>query len=184
MKKLIFTSILIAIILTSCTNDVDPFSIAPNNIGLLTDSTQVKDLESIFSKDSISKYVAGNDFTGNINDIEIYESGGQKLLVLTATRALDSTATIKHITVVDPRFKTEKGLHINSTFKDIKDNYKVSNIQNTLKTIIVSLNEINAYVTIDKTELPADMRFNMDLKIEAIQIPDEAKLKGLFLQWY
>lgn len=184
MKKLIFTPILLLLILTSCSNSIDTFSVAKNNIGLLTDSTQVKDLSSIFIKDSISKYESGNTFDGNINAIEIYEKGGKKLLILTPTQLLDSTATIKHVEIIDPRFKTIKGLHTNSVFKDIKDNYKVSNVQNTLKTIIVSLNEINAYVTIDKTELPSDMRFNMDLKIEAIQIPDEAKIKGLFLQWY
>ena len=61
--------------------------------------------------------------------------------------------------------------------------HKISNIQNTLRNIIVSVGEINAYFTIDKNELPANMRFDMNLKIEAIQIPEEAKIKNFYLYW-
>jgi hypothetical protein len=39
------------------------------------------------------------------------------------------------------------------------------------------------YFTIEKTELPAELRFDMNLKIEAIQIPDDAKIKNFYLQW-
>ena len=50
--------------------------------------------------------------------------------------------------------------------------------------MIVTINEINAYVTIDKNELPSELRFDMNAKVEAIHIPDEAEIKDLFLQWY
>jgi hypothetical protein len=43
--------------------------------------------------------------------------------------------------------------------------------------VVVSVNEIDASFTIDKKELPANMRFDMDMTIEAIQIPDNAKVK-------
>ena len=120
----------------------------------------------------------------NDNDIEIYEKGGKQLLVLSPSQSLDSTATIKTVKVVDNRFKTDKGLNSSSTFKDIEDNYKISGIQITLRSIIVSVNDINAYFTIDKSELPSNMRFDMNLKIEAIQIPDAAKIKNFYIQWF
>lgn len=183
MKKTILLLTAVVSLFSSCKKEINPFLISKQNIGYLTDSTQVKDLKSVFINDSIYKYISGDEFTGNINDIEIYEKGGAPLLVLSPSQSLDSTATFRTIKIVDPRYTTAKGLTTQSTFKDITDNYKISNIQNTLRSIIVSINEINAYVTIDKNELPANMRFDMDLKIEAIQIPEEAKLKSLYLYW-
>ena len=48
----------------------------------------------------------------------------------------------------------------------------------------MSVDEINAYFTIDKNELPEDLRYDMNKKIEAISIPPTAKIKDFFIQWY
>ncbi len=184
MKNNFFTLILVAILIASCAKSPDVNLISKHSIGLLTDSTQVKDLQLVFPNDSIVKLNGSNAFTGTNNDIEVFEKSGEKLLTLTPKKALDSTSTIKSIQIHAERFKTAKGLNIKSTFKSIKDNYKVSSIQNTLRNIMVSANEINAFFTIDKNELPAELRFDMNLKIEAIQVPDEAKIKGFYMQWY
>jgi len=183
MKKNILLLIIIVSFFSSCKKEIDPFLVSKQNIGLLNDSTQVKDIEAAFINDSIVKYITGDEFTGNINDITIYDKAGNPLLILTPSQSLDSTSTIKNIRIVDNRYKTSKGLTTNSTFKTIRDNYKISSIQNTLRNIIVSVNDINAYFTIDKEELPASMRFDMNLKIEAIQIPDDAKIKNFYLYW-
>jgi len=183
LKKTILLLIVMISFCSSCKKEINPFLISKQNIGHLTDSTQIKDLESVFVNDSIVKYVSGDEFTGNINDIEIYEKGGAPLLILSPSQSLDSTSTIRTVKIVDPRFTTAKGISQTSTFKDIINNYNISNIQNSLRNIIVSVNEINAFFTIDKNELPANMRFDMNLKIEAIQIPEEAKIKSFYLYW-
>jgi len=183
LKKAIPLFIVIILICSSCEKETDPFLVSKHSIGALTDSTEVRELKTIYLNDSIYTYISGDEFMGNTNDIEIYEKSGTPLLVLTPSHALDSTSTIRTVKVVDHRFRTSKGLTSSSTFKNIKDNYKISSIQNTLRNIIVSVDEINAYFTIDKNELPADMRFNMDLKIEAIQIPESAKIKSFYLYW-
>lgn len=183
MKYLIFALILSITLLTSCSNEKDPFKISPNNIGNLNDSTQVKDLKMVFANDSIVTTDPDNVFSGNTNDIHVYEKGGKQLLILSPTKAKDSSATIKTVRIIDGRYKTPKGLHTNSTFKSIRDNYKISSIQNTLIDVIVSVNDINAYFTIDKKELPPEMRLDMSLDIEAIHIPDDAKIKNFFIQW-
>ena len=184
MYKSFLSLILFSLILSSCKKEQNPFSIEKQNIGLLTDSTQVKDLEAIYSNDSIVKYIGGDEFTGNINNIEIFEKGSQNLLlVLTPSQALDSTSVIKSIRVIDPRFVTEKNISTLSTFKDISSNYTISRIDNLINSIVVSVNEINGSFTIDKKELPANLRFDMDLKIEAIHIPDNAKTKYFFITW-
>ena len=112
-------------IFISCNTKTDTFLISHHNIGKLTDSTQVKDLEAVFFNDSIVKNIAGDEFLGRINDIEVFEKGGRLLLVLTPTEALDSTSTIRTIKIVDERYKTLKGLSIKSVFEDIKRAEKV-----------------------------------------------------------
>ena len=183
MKNIIFTLCLLSIVFTSCKKEVNPFLISKNNIGLLTDSTQVKDNEAIYANDSIVKRIDGDEFTGSINDIKIYDKTGKQLLILSPNQALDSTATITTIQVVDPRFKTDKGLNTASTFADIKNNYTISSIQNTLRNVVVFVNEINGFFTIDKMELPSELRMDVNKKIEAIQIPDNAKIKHFMIGW-
>ena len=183
MKNTIFTLCLLSIVFTSCKKEVNPFLISKNNIGLLTDSTQVKDIQTIYINDSVVKRIGGDEFTGSINDIEIYDKTGKQLLILSPNQALDSTATINIIKVVDQRYKTDKGLNTASTFGDIKNNYTISSIQNTLRNVVVFVNEINGFFTIDKMELPAELRMDINKKIEAIQIPNTAKIKHFMIGW-
>ncbi|MGB0981910.1 MAG: hypothetical protein ACPGUH_07400 [Winogradskyella sp.] len=183
MKKNTLIIIIILAITYSCAKAPNPFLVEKHNIGLLTDSTQVKDLEAIFSKDSIVKSIAGDEFTGAINSIEIFEKNGTKLLDVSPKEALDSTSVVSSVRIIDERYKTEKNISTLSTFKTIKDNYKISKIDNLINSVVVSVDEINASFTIDKEELPASMRLNMDLAIDAIQIPDEAKIKYFIIHW-
>jgi len=77
MKNIPFTLCFFAIVLTSCKKEVNPYFISKNSIGLLTDSTKVKDLETIFINDSVVKRIRGDEFTGRINDIEIFDKMGK-----------------------------------------------------------------------------------------------------------
>ncbi len=183
MKKTLLSISIIALTLTSCKNKTNPFLVQNQNIGLLTDSTQIKDLEVIFAKDSVVKPIAGDEFAGAINIIDIYEKGGKHLLSLTPKQALDSTATISSIKIKDERFKTEKGINNLSTFADIKSNYTISSIQNSFKSASVFVKESNIFFLIDKSELPAELRFNMSKKIEKANIPDIAKIKHFMIGW-
>ncbi|WP_299889943.1 hypothetical protein [uncultured Lacinutrix sp.] len=183
MKNTVFALVLISIIMTSCNKEANPFLITKQNIGLLTDSTQVKDLKIIYAKDSIVKNIAGDEFLGSVNDIEIYEKGGKHLLSLSPKQALDSTATIGTVKIIDSRFKTEKGINTLSTFGDIKANCKISSIENTLRNVVIFVNDNNTYFTIDKKELPGELRFDMSKKIEALNIPDAAKIKFFMIGW-
>ncbi len=183
MKKIQLSLISLVAVLGSCSTKTDAFEIAPDHIGNLTKTTQVSELEEIFKNDSIVKRIAGDEFIGNANEIEIYDKQGNKLLLLETTQEYDSTATIKSVRVIDPRFKTEKGFGAASTFKDLKDNYTISKITNTLSVALVTINELNVDIAINKKELPKELLFDTKTKIEAVQIPDTAKLKYFWLNW-
>ncbi|WP_298534289.1 hypothetical protein [uncultured Algibacter sp.] len=183
MRHLLLGTVALTFLFSSCSKTQNPFRISKQHIGLLTDSTQVKDLENIYPNDSVVKFIAGDEFIGNMNTIDIFEKGGKQLLSLTPKFALDSTSTISTIRVLDERFKTDKNVSPISTFKDIQSQYKISRISNLINSIVVAVDDINASFTIDKKELPANLRFDMDLKFEATHIPDEAKVKYFFVNW-
>ncbi|MDB9961344.1 hypothetical protein OAD62_04535 [Oceanihabitans sp.] len=181
--KNIYISIIVLTLFGACKKESNPFLISKSNIGLLTDSTQVKDIQAIYMNDSVVKHLGRDEYTGSKNDIEVYDKFGNMLLILSPKQALDSTSTISTIKVVDPRFKTKKGLNTESTFGDIKNNYTISSIQNTLRNVVVFVNEINGFFTIDKKELPSELRLDMNKKIDALNIPDTAKIKYFMIGW-
>jgi hypothetical protein len=106
------------------------------------------------------------------------------LLELDPNYSLDSLSTIRTVRVMDERFKNKDGLNTLSTFGDINSKYTISSIQNTLRNLIISVDEINVYFTLSKMELAEEMRYDMTQKIEAISIPETAKIKDFYIQWY
>ncbi|WP_179345500.1 hypothetical protein [Winogradskyella ursingii] len=183
MKNTILILAICLLLATSCNNEPNPFLVEKNHIGLLTDSTQVRELDAIFPNDSVVRYIAGDEFAGSVNTIEIFEKTGKKLLDLSPEEALDSTSVISSVRIMDERYKTEKQISTMSTFGDIKNAYKISKINNLINAVVVSVDEINASFTIDKNELPASLRFDMDSSIDEIQIPEKAKIKYFFIHW-
>lgn len=176
--------LLITLFLFSCTSKPDPFLITKKSVGLLTDSTLVKDLQLVFPNDSISKFISGDEFLGDNNIIRIFDKESKKILLeLNPKESLDSLTTIQNIRIMDNRYRTNNSLNKICDFGCISRNYNVSNIQNTIKNLIISVDEINAYFTIDKNELPENLRSDMNLKIEESSIPKSAKIKDFFIQW-
>lgn len=174
---------LLSVAFTSCTKSVDPLLIQQHSIGSLTDSTIVKDLKLSFPSDSIAAFNPDNEFTGGLNNIDVYRTDGEHLLILSPIVAADSSSTIGTVRIISKDYKTAKGISLNSTFKDIKGAYKISKINNLINTVLISIDDINASFTIDKKELPAELRYDMNIEIEAVQIPDDAKIKYFFLNW-
>jgi len=183
MKKSILSLALVGLVLMGCKNEQDPFQISKQHIGLLTDSTKVKDLKAVFVNDSVVERLLDNEFTFNRTDIDIFDKTGNKLLTLTPKNIQDTESTIETIKVLDPRFKTTKGVSTLSTFGDIEKNYKISSIQNTLKNVVIFVNEINAFFTISKTELPSELQFDTSAQIDAVHIPEKAKIKYFMVGW-
>tara|TARA_R110002050_G_scaffold1281_4_gene9337 strand:+ start:81605 stop:82222 length:618 start_codon:yes stop_codon:yes gene_type:complete len=204
MKKMLSVVILAtSILFINCGKDTTKFKITKNAIGQLTKDSKVSDIESIYaedsivatngvpkmnlgfdlknesSKDSINESVIKDDFI--YQKIEIFEKGGLHLLSLTPSR--DTIAKIENIRIHDPRYTTEKGITINSTFKDIKDNYSIKKIITSMNNVVIILKETGVYFTIDKKELPESLRYNSSINIEAVQIPDAAKIKYMMLAW-
>lgn len=183
MKKYLFAISLCAFILfMNCKKEVDTtFLITTTSIGKLEKSSLARDLEVIYDQDSIVKDTAKLMIGFGAKKIDIFEQGGRHLLTLTPNR--DSIASIQNVRIQDERFKTEKGIGLLSTFKDIKDNYEIGKLLTSMNNVVVFIKNSDLYFTIDKKELPANLRYNANNDIEQVQIPDKAKIKYMMLGW-
>ncbi|MEM9077684.1 MAG: hypothetical protein AAGC43_11620 [Bacteroidota bacterium] len=181
MKKVyIVLSIMGMVLCNSCEEKDTTFLIAENQIGPLLKDSPVADIELIFSKDSIVQDTLATKFGSALGKIDVYEKGGKHLLTLTPNQ--DSIPTIENIRIFDGRYASEKGIGLQSTFKDIKTNYSIKKIATTLNSVVIFPKESNLYFTIDKEDLPANLRYTTST-IEEVQIPDDAKIKYLMLGW-
>lgn len=182
-KNFLFISLIACSLFLSCEKEQDPFLISANSVGSLTRDIKINELDSIFASDSIVKQVSDGELYRKSNEIEVFDKSGKKLLLLEPVQAFDSTSTVGFIQVMDPRYKTAKGLGKESTFKDIVENYTISRIENTLRAAVIFIDDLNVYVTIDKKQLPVELRYDTQTRIQASQIPDDAKIKYFMIDW-
>jgi len=183
MKNIIALSVLSIVLFVQCAEEKDPFLISNDTVGHLTIGMKIKQIDSIFATDSIVRLNPRQNEVSTIGEVEIYEKGGKKLLLISPRGNSDPEALISNFQFFDTRFKTDKGLNLGSTFKDIKDNYTIANIETTISTVVVFLEGSDIFINIDKKELPENLRYNPNFVIEAVNIPDEAKIKYFMLSW-
>lgn len=179
MKKYIHIPFL-GLLFLACAEKDTTFLITNESVGKLDKISLVRDLELIYADDSIVKDTFAFNFNARPRKIKVFEKGGKHLLTLTPSG--DSIPTVENIRVMDARFVSENGVGLNSTFKDIQDHYTIKKIVTALNNVVIFVNETNLYFTIDKEELPANLRYSTS-NIEAVQIPDEAKIKFLMIGW-
>lgn len=184
MKKKLAIIATLTLAIVSCNQD-NPYLIEKGKIGNLTKETQTSELEALYIADSLVKDSVSSSFNYvSQAKYKLYSKEDAKhLLTLTPTKLNDSTEVIENIRVFDERFETSKGITLKSTFGDIQDNYKISRVTNSINNVLVFVDEIDAYFVIDKMELPESLRYDVSLAIEAIQIPENAKVKYFMLGW-
>lgn len=171
--------LLVAAGIQSCQGE-DPFLITETRVGPLLQTSKVSELETLFAQDSLVRDSLALKLGTLGAKIEVYENGGRHLLSLSPGR--DSVPGIENIQIQDPRYRTKQGIGLKSTFGDIERNYEIKKIVTTLKNVVVFPKGSNLYFTIDKGELPANIRFS-NAPIEGVQIPSEAKIKFMMLGW-
>ena len=52
-----------------------------------------------------------------------------------------------------------------------------------MNNILILVKESEVYFTISKEELPSSLRYASSVNIEAVQIPDSARIKYMMLGW-
>ena len=102
---------------------------------------------------------------------------------MTLTPNSDSIPTVQNIRIEDPRFATKAGVGLRSTFKDIKEHYTIKKVITSMNNVVILLSNSDIYFTISKEQLPSSLRYASSVNIEAVQIPDDAKIKYMMVAW-
>lgn len=157
------------------------FLIGKDTIGALQKSSTSEALETLFAGDSVVRDSSAIKLGGLSGRIRVYEKGGA--LLLTLLPAGDSLGHIENVRIEDPRFRTENGVGLSSSFGDIKKNFTIRKIVTSRNNIVIFPKESDLYFTIGREELPASLRFNTEVQIEEVQIPDQARIKYLMAGW-
>lgn len=174
--------ILLSTLVIGCQQKKDTtFLITQDSVGNLKKNSTVQELSTLFVNDSIVKDTTKLLFGTGIMKIKVYEKGGKHLLTLTPST--DSIALIENIQINDARYITEEGIHLTSTFKDIGDAYTIRKVVSSMNNVVLFLKDSDVYFTISKEELPASLRYTSSTNIEAVQIPENAKIKFMMVGW-
>ncbi|MBT8204869.1 MAG: hypothetical protein KJO20_05790 [Eudoraea sp.] len=181
MKKNQIFLLLIAVgLFWQCQQEKDvQFSIRKDGVGFLNRDTPFTDITTLYAADSV---ISDSSFSlARINRINIFEKGGKPLLTVTPDN--DSIQGIGNIRINDPRYLTDKGIGLASTFKDIKAQYDIKKVVTSINNVVIFVKDHDVYFTIDREELPASLRYTQGINIEEVQIPDKAKIKYLMIGW-
>ena len=182
-----YISLLVLLIfMTSCEKDQKNL-IAKNQLGDLSNTTKIFEIKSLLKSDSVvninAKDAYGRRIASAIKEIEVYDTSGQQVLVIKLGSALDSVSLIKNIRILSEKYKTKDGIALGSTFAEVKKNHEVGNIQSSFKSIIITLKDINAFVSFDRETLPGNVRFDLEADIKPTMIPDDAKINRFWLNF-
>ena len=177
--------LLVSILFIQCGND-NEFLIKKGNVGNINKKTTVQELNSIFKNDSIA--ISGienlDDKELNLNstnELIVYSKAGKKMLEIVPDNQSDSISKIKSVQIFDSNYKTDRGISLKSTFKEINENYMVNKVETTLTSATLFIDELNATISIDKKELGLNSFSREQVSID--QIPDIARIK-YFTIWF
>ena len=180
ITRITFLPLIALVVLAGCQEaSEDPFTVAPGRVGKLLKTHRVSELDSIYATDSLVR-----DSTriglGINGKIEVFEKGGAHLLTLSPQA--DSLRGIGSIRIRDPRFQTPEGIGLNSSFGEIEKAYEIRKVLSSLNNVLVLLKGKDVYFTISREELPGSIRYS-NSPVEAVQIPDAARIKYMMVDW-
>lgn len=181
IKNLLMFSILFSLI--ACNNVDKKFLITNQSVGVLQKNTPIQNLDSIYAKDSlVNTTFEGELRYASTERIVIFEKGGKELLEITPVLNTNNEKIVESVQILDPRFTTEKGVSLSSTYKDIKSKYPDFSIDQTLKSILITPKGENFYFTLDKSALKSN-RFGLSSEVGKDDIEEGAKLSRITITW-
>lgn len=181
MKRIIVC--LCIVVGIACNRTDKKFLITDTHVGMLSKGTQVSQLDSLYQKDSLVNSAFEGELRYADNErIAIFEKGGVQLLELTPKLNDKNTKVVESIQILDPRFTTDKGISLSSSFKDIKSAYPDLELQQTLKSLIITPKDHSFYFIMDKSEINKPSLGISD-KVTLEDIPSTASIKYIMLNW-
>ncbi|HFX18069.1 MAG TPA: hypothetical protein ENK64_02895 [Flavobacteriales bacterium] len=180
MKILSIVSLLV--LLTACQNKTNEFAIAHKQVGKITDTTTVAQMKQLYQNDSIVKTTEGAGAFEPYDEYIIIDKNTKDVLMVVIPKKInDEQSKIKRVEIKSPKFKTDKGVGLSSSFGDFKKHHKIGRIDETFKYIVVFIDDLNATINMPKDVIPLNARNDSSIKVDETLIPDQSKIKDFIV---
>jgi hypothetical protein len=177
---------LLLILTFSCSNrptDTGNFLVTGTNVGVFKNGLTVKNVLDLIPKDQIKKVVEHDDYENSYDDYQYFDTHKTHLLTLTPTNQDDINSKIERILILDKRYKTNKNIGLGSTYADLKNSYKITDIAPDMEHIVLNVGEINAWFSINKNQLSDNWWDESQKQIDSSKIPDTATFDTFVIWW-
>ncbi len=152
--------------------------IKKKQLGKISNSTSIEELDKIFKNDSVQKLPEGEPL---VREYKVFDASGSPSLIFVTRVENDSLKALEHVKIYSPAYATEKGISTASTFEDVRGQYSIDDIEPSFSSAILFIDELNATISLDKRDLNID-EFDMR-DISEDQIPDQSSILYITL-WF
>jgi len=160
------------------------FTVTSSSVGPIKKGMTISDVMNILPKSQIKKVIGYGEFLEDeYDDFEVYDLLGKHILTITPHGRNNLNSKINRIHILDSRFQTETKLGLGSTYQSIKKNYPILKAQPAMDVIVLSIDEINAWMSIKKNLLTKGWYDQDNNKVNLSKIPPEATT-SLFVIWW
>lgn len=165
-------------------SQVDSFLITPTHVGLFNKGMTIQEAMSLFPKQQVVQKRGYGEFEDDIYyDYQFYDPQNNHLLTLTPTMSMDMKQKINRVLIIDSRFRTNKKISLKSTYADLKKQYEVINYSPDMDHIVLTVDELNAWLSISKDYLEKGWWNEKEKKINPDKIPADAKFDSFVIWW-
>ena len=168
--------ILVSLMLVQCSKEDN--LIRKKQLGEINHATSIGELDRIFAGDSVVKTPEGEAL---VREYQVFDEAGEPSLVFVTRIENDSIKALELVKIYSDYYVTEKGLSTASTFKDITAQYSIDKIEPSFSSAILFIDELNATISLDKSDLKIDEFDMRDIRED--QIPDLARIRYITL-WF
>jgi len=158
--------------------------VKPGQVGLITKDMSIRELIELLPEKQIEKVKGKGEFVGDeYDDYKIFDYKATHLLTITPEKNADLASKIQSIQIIDPRFKIEEGIGINSTHAELKAKLLVINYTPDTENIQINLKGNGTRFSIAKSELKEGWWDEDKMEIDRSKIPASAKITGFVIDW-
>ena len=177
-----FSSIALILLIISCQTENNDFIIKNKQVGKLTDTTTIAQMKQLYQNDSIVKKTEGQTAFEPYDEYLIIDKSSKQILMVVVPKKMnDNQSVIKEVDIKSPRFKTEKGVGLDSNFGDFVKHHKIGRIDETFKYIVVFIDDLNATIDMPKDVIPLNAQNDTRIKIDETLIPDNTKIRDFIV---
>ena len=125
--------LLLSMIFVQCGQDKDTL-ILKNQLGKITKSTSLEELDKIFKNDSIEKFPKDAEI---IREYRVFRVRWETVIGFLTHIENDSIKGLELVKIYSELYITDKGVSTKSTFKDVADNYSIDKIEPSFSAAIL-----------------------------------------------